>query len=724
MDEQIVDQPTSLGKEKSNTVRNVLLLILLLAVAAGSAFFYIGDTNRRSPTPTPRTPIAPTPSAELPVLEQDPNSINTIIYGNKLTENAIMVSAVNDSTKNHTKISLIRETAKFIIPLSSKKHLLFIGDIDSGDKGASIKVKTIVPTGTEIDGQIKTLYTSSNGYKIDSVIISENNNWIAWSENKPVDPARDTHENNFFRSYKADITNLASRATLSPTLLLDEKSDTGVTIHMPAVITNSGVVYFNGIKPVGYFIHDGFKDEAKRVVLATNSYNSKPYLVNQRYLLYTSYEQNNNPKLLPGTSPSTRVEVINRNIVKISDLQNITNTPVVAAPGDDGEHYNHPIFVSGDPTGEFRIAVEVFKDNTGGEVTLQQKEIQVIKRSSSGVFEKQTLVTVPNGKSYRILSVGLLPNGRKTVIVGVETASIGSLGSGWFVANSGYQKMLSAIHVYEIDGGVQQILRDIPILPDSGEFLGILPKDTNEKIGIDRNESLDRLIPTVFPANIKDKLQLETFVPVPVRRRRTNSRADCENDWQALGYPNAEVCESCPIYVYNNSDELISIKPITRVIPGSTLPVIEGSSWNFRADSKGNLLFPDNTLHKRIDFLFPRSSITQPTYGKIVENKNFQKEFYSYAVALGFTNREATDAIEHYWFEVEDSPYIFISHLSENQTKQLLDFQVTPKPSVQETRIFYLKKLQKEPTQKPQPPIFSPMKREGLTVVTWGGVVE
>jgi hypothetical protein len=97
---------------------------------------------------------------------------------------------------------------------------------------------------------------------------------------------------------------------------------------------------------------------------------------------------------------------------------------------------------------------------------------------------------------------------------------------------------------------------------------------------------------------------------------------------------------------------------------------------------------------------------------------------YTYAKDLGFNEREAEDVVEYFISDLEDSPYVYISHLSERETKQLLDFEVSPKPNVQETRMFYLKKLVNKQASSPSEPIITPIHREGLTVVTWGGIVE
>lgn len=666
----------------------------------------------------------PTSNPVLSTLVADPESINTIIFGYKEADKASYINAVNDSKNNNTKIALIKETVKFTIPLSNRKQILYISDIDGGDKGVTIKAKTIKPTGSSSDGTTSILYTAKDDYKIDTLIISQNNEWIAWSENKPPDGEEDIHTKNFFRSFKARIGSSGSviSGTLSPIPLNSEKSDTDVTIHMPDIISDSGQVYFNGIKPTTYFLHDGITNEANKTILPTNSYNSSPYLVNNRFLLYTAFEASNNPKLTAGNTTSARQEVINRNIVRLADLQTAGTNPatsIVAAPGNEGEHYNHPVFVSGDPNSQFRTAVEIHKAVPGenGELKLSLKEIQVVTRLPSGSFQKKTIVTVPSDKKYRILTVGSRPNGNKTLLVGEETSTLGNMGSGWFVASSGYQPMLSKILIFDLDQNTPSLVSEIALSPESSEFLGVLPKSPSETIGIDRNESLGT-------GRDNSQLQLELFVPVEPKRQRSNPRSECEKEWKEKGYPNLEACDACPIYVYSNLTQNITIKPLTPISSISSLPALNNSSWNFVADKEGNLLFPDQTIYKKIDFLFPRGVVVKPTQGLIIDQNNYAKEIRLYALAQGFNEHELADVVEFLMPQIKNSKYIFLSNLSKEATKQLLDIEVTPKPSVQETRMFYVEKLEELPTEKPQEPVFSPIVRSEFSVVTWGGIIK
>jgi hypothetical protein len=701
------------GKKKTSPV---LLLVLILGLGAVGAIAIpaIGkfSENKSNTSTAIGAPTEAVSQNGLPVLAVDTNSINTIVYANKLKEDQVLLSAVNDSGNNKSEISVIDKTIKFAVPLTRNK-ILYIGEVGDTDKGKTIELSEIVPgSATPVT---KVLYRASNGYLIDTLNVSENGDWVVWSENKPEGTV-DTHEKNYFRSYKASLSGVKNGETspLTRILLFNEKSDDGITIHLPTLITNTGKVYFNGIKPTEYFLHSGFVDEGKNIILPVNTYNSNPTIGNDKYMLFTSYKADNKPLLPEGNKTSARIEVLNKNSIKVKDLQT-NSAPIIVAPGDKGEHYNRPVYVSGDLNGDFTIAAEIF---TVANNKLVQKEIQLITRSVSGTVTKKVIADIPEGKTSRILGMTALPDGSQALLVGEESSLLGNLGTGRPIGASGYQKALSAIQVHPVSGSNVGTHDIIPISPDNGEYLGLLPKAANEALGIERNGSLIASIG-------KNNLQLETFAPVEQKRARTNPRSECITEWESKVYRNYEQCEACPVYVYSEKTQAVTVKPKTPIDIKSAIPAINYDAWDFIADKEGNLLFPDQTLHTRIDFLFPRGKIIAPQSGIIASKEDYSEKIYAYAKSLGFNERESEDAVKFFLPQIEDSNYIYLTHLSKEETKKILDFEVTPKPSVQETRIFYIKKLSEEPSEKPQLPVFSPIKRQGdLTVVTWGGIVE
>lgn len=688
-----------------------MFLVILGAVILAAAGF-AGLSNNNSKTRPPRKEI---PKENQNDLADDLSSINTIIYGSKDTETTL-ISAVNDSGNNDTPVSDIESDVKFVIPLNTGKHLLYIGETDYGDMGANLKLKTIVPTPGAEDGTVKTIYSALDGYKIDRLIISENQEWITWYEVKPAGKSY-THESDYYRSFKANIkTAVSSTAeTVEVTKLTDEKAEPNTVINLPSVITNNGDVYFDALVPSSYALYYGFKDEEMNNILPLNTYNSKPYFFDERYLLYTAYEPNNSRLPADGDKDSTREQIVNTNIVKIYDIK--TGRITTAAPGDNGEQYKHPVYISGDPNGEFSIAAEVYKIETVlGRTKLIPKEVQLITYDGNA-FKKEKLFSFDSGASYRILAVGDLSNKNKSILVGEETAFRGNIGTGIGIGMSGYKNMLKSIKV--IDTKTKQTVKDIsPVHSADFEFVSIMKKLPQEKLGIERNKKLVKEISTG-----ERQLQLSTFVPVEPKRDRKNPRSECEDEWAKKGYPNYEACEACPVYIYNVSNELVTVRPKTPISISSAVPKLTGDIWQFKADRFGNLSFPDG-IYKKIDYDFPRGSVSKPSYGVVLQKKELARGIADYAYSLGFNTRETEDIVDYMVEQGRGAEYVYLSHLSDELTKTLLNIEVLPSPQAYKSVIFYLKKLDGKPDTRPQTPQFSPFARRPYTVVVWGSVID
>ncbi len=667
----------------------------------------------------------------MPSISPDSTSVNSLIFGYK-TQDFSMLEAVNDSGKNYTKISTLPTNVKFVIPLKNGKQVLYIADTDSGDLGLKLEVKNITPTsGTdEADGKSSVIYTATGGYHIDRLLISENQEWITWYEIKPPEgSASYTHGSDYYRSYKANISQLSSSGSVDPiswTKISDQKAESGTVINLPSIITNNGAVYFDGVVASDYGIHSGFVNESFGTVIARDQYNSKPYLFGQRYLLYTAYDSNNNPKLQGGSSPAAREAVINTNTVKFLDLLDTGKGPITVGLGKQGEQYKHPIYVKGDPDSELVIAVEVYEIQQDGDDKgkIKESQLQLLKYSKSGV-EIVKIMDVPKGKTMRVLAANKLPNGEDALILGEENGQLGNLGTGWFVGVSGYQSSLREVQVLNLER-MEKIETIRPEVAGYFEFIGVLPKTAGTALAIDRNEKMLSLLPG-YGETKNQQLQLATFIPVEPARERgegKNPRSDCINEWELKGYPNYEACESCPIYVYGDGTQDIRIKPLTPIDELSASPRIVNNEWNFKADKNGILLVNNSERYSKIDFLFPRGKISQPNYGEIIENKDFEQRIKKYAQNLGLKGREVDDVYEFFKPQINESKYILFTTLDDEQSDRILSYEVLPRPDLAKSFMFYVKLLSEKPKTLPSAPIFTSFERSAFSVVSWGGIVE
>lgn len=703
-------------KAKKTPSLYVIIIAFFLLAAAGASVYFWQSSQQEENSGGGREDVNFTEE-----LKADEESKNTIVVGFP-GDGSNIIEAINDSGKNYTAVTTIPQNTKFVFPLTGGKKLLYVGETDDYDYGSTLVIKTILPESDDtLDGEETVIYEASEGYRIDRFVISENNEWITWYEVRPPTGSEEyTHASDSFRSFKANIA-IALTATdptqLNPTRITSERASEGTVIHLPSIITNSGDVYLDGLIPSTYSLHYGFTNENGQEIIPVNLYSSKPFLVQDRYLLYTAYTPQNT-KISTDNSTSAREALLNSNTVKLFDLSQNKET-AIAAPGDEGEIYKHPLFVSGNPEGEFTIAVEVYEQAEDGS-TQTPREIQLVKHLTDGTFEKTKVLDMSTQARTRLLAVGENENGEKTLIIGEEATTRGNLGTGYFLGFSGYQSRLTNISIVNIlEGNLVQTEKIEPSLSTQFEFIGLMPKAADQALGIDRNKQIAKEL----GGKTEKQLQLSHFIPIEPRRERTNPRSDCINEWEQKGYPNYEACEACPVYVYSSNVQDITVKPITSISKESAIPSLTEDEWSFKADQKGNLLFPNTQgIHKKIDFYFPRSSIKRPTYGTYINNLNYEKQIYNYAIHTGLNHQEAQDTVDFITQQVQTSQSIFLSHLSPDQAKQVLDFQISPTPDTKHTILFYVEKDPQNYSNVPYPNKQT-ISRGDLTVITWGAVI-
>lgn len=684
-----------------------ILALLIIGVLGFAGFAVVNNDTAPSPE-----------RQELPIenqtgLEDDKESVNTIVYGIRTSQEA-RIYAVNDSGKNDTIVSTLKPDVKFITPLANGRQLLYIADTNEGDIGDTFEIKTI-----SSDEEGREIYRPIDDYGIDRYVISENNEWIAWYEVKPEEDEY-THTRDYFRVYKADLGKVLTgkKDILEPILLQDIKGAPDVQLNVPAIVSDSGEVYFDALIPNNYALYYGFKNEQGKEILPINTYNSSPFLFDGNNLLYTAFDPNNQ-KLEPQKGTNTRFEILNTNTVKAKSMG--SDQIVTVGNGTGGEQYKHPVYVDGSIGGKLSFVAEVYSiAGSGEEETLTPQEIQLVNKNADGTFSKAKIFDTADGNKYRILTVGNKPNSSRTVLIGEETSYRGNLGTGVGVGPSGYKNQITNIRTVDLSSGEGTTIKSA--VSSEFEFIAVVLKTPAEKIGIDRNKELADEV-----AVSQEQLQLDTFVPIEPKRERSNPRSDCVKEWQEKGYPNYEACEACPLYIYNdNIVDSIKIVPKTPLAKDSASPNLDNNSWNFTADKNGKLTFSSGQYSK-IDYIFPRGKVDMPKEGIVVTLSSMNERIAEYSYSLGFNTQETKDIVAHFREELGDFKYAFISTLSEEKARDLVDFEVYPQPKVIKNIMFYAKKydslsnIESKVITTLSDKSFS---RSDYTVVAWGSVIE
>ncbi|MBU3924048.1 MAG: hypothetical protein KJ592_03965 [Nanoarchaeota archaeon] len=171
------------------------------------------------------------------------------------------------------------------------------------------------------------------------------------------------------------------------------------------------------------------------------------------------------------------------------------------------------------------------------------------------------------------------------------------------------------------------------------------------------------------------------------------------------------------VYLYPKSDSYISVKldvngRITEDIP----PYNDG--WNVFATSEG-------LIENKYDYLFYEASLNKielPSNGWVVQYNNLEEWFDEYLIRLGLNEKEKTQFKEYWLAELPESNYYEIKLLEDSFLKENMNLIINPEPNTIIRLNFYFRPIQKQ--IELEEPIIKTQKREGFTIVEWGGILE
>ena len=184
--------------------------------------------------------------------------------------------------------------------------------------------------------------------------------------------------------------------------------------------------------------------------------------------------------------------------------------------------------------------------------------------------------------------------------------------------------------------------------------------------------------------------------------------------------PQAE-CGKPVIYLYPKETTKVSVK----ISPKGGLTVTEpdyGNGWNVLADKNSQLT--DLVTGKIYPYLFweGRGGIyTTPEKGFVVAELDVHNFLIEKLTRLGLNQKERADFIDFWEPRMTGAPYFFVTFLGNKEMDEIAPLTVTPKPDSVIRVLMDFKPLQK-PISVQGYEIRTP-KRDGFTVVEWGGVL-
>lgn len=182
--------------------------------------------------------------------------------------------------------------------------------------------------------------------------------------------------------------------------------------------------------------------------------------------------------------------------------------------------------------------------------------------------------------------------------------------------------------------------------------------------------------------------------------------------------PPAE-CGKPVVYLYPETTTNVSVE----VFPEGGITVSDpayNDGWVVRADPSGSIY---NYLDKKIyTSLFWESE----SYGEfiadsgfLISDKNKAIELDNLLVRYGFNELERMEFLEYWTKKLEGSEYYFASLLPQRELDKVAPLKITPTPDNVYRLFFNFYPVAKD--FKFAEPFVRPLKREGFTVVEWGG---
>jgi len=184
--------------------------------------------------------------------------------------------------------------------------------------------------------------------------------------------------------------------------------------------------------------------------------------------------------------------------------------------------------------------------------------------------------------------------------------------------------------------------------------------------------------------------------------------------------PQAE-CGKPVIYLYPQQEEKVSVQVEPQGGMSVSIPEY-GNGWTVNAKPNGELT--EISSGKKYQYLFweGRGGLYQtPTKGWSIPQSEVHSFLVEKLALLGLNEKETADFLEFWEPRMQDSPYYFVTFLGTQGMNQLAPLTITPKPNTVVRILMDFQPLSAPISVEPFK-IVTP-KREGFTVIEWGGVL-
>ncbi len=207
-------------------------------------------------------------------------------------------------------------------------------------------------------------------------------------------------------------------------------------------------------------------------------------------------------------------------------------------------------------------------------------------------------------------------------------------------------------------------------------------------------------------ASGKNTLQIGTFTPI----------APGVEPW---GWWTPECKPAVYLYPEIKQPVHVLVKPVGPMT--YTSPSYPTSGWSVIAHPSGQIWGGD----KYYDYLYyeaklPDQKVSRPTKGYVFPASTLSQDLAKILTEVGLNEKEKNDFLEYWNPILPSSPYYLVGLVSEETLAELSPLSVFPSPTSLLRVMFYF-----EPINTPiaiEKPEIHTFKREGFTVVEWGGI--
>lgn len=192
------------------------------------------------------------------------------------------------------------------------------------------------------------------------------------------------------------------------------------------------------------------------------------------------------------------------------------------------------------------------------------------------------------------------------------------------------------------------------------------------------------------------------------------------NSYHSFNYPDCPSCDKPVIYLY--SEEEINVDVKVKGVDFTTTYPLYLDNWSVQVTPNGTI---KDMKGKEYNYLYwegvPNNFVLDMSKGFVVAKENYIEFFESKLLEIGLTDKEACDFITYWLPYCNEFKSVQVSFQMENYEEAVdIDFSIEPD---NELRVFVaLKGLDKMIDIEEQDlSYYADFKREGFTVVEWGG---